>query len=171
MSKLKEELTTVVRQVSDFERLKSHIEMTVTAEGLRIELLESESGTFFATGSTAPTPMGNELLVALAHELGTLPNQISIEGHTDARPFAARTDYSNWELSTDRANACRRLMQQNGLRSNQVADIRGFADQQLRNPKDPTEASNRRITLLVRYLERKPEAAPIAAEPPKPGVS
>ena len=155
MSKLKEQLQTAMRQVADFDRLKSHIEMTVTAEGLRIELLESLSGTFFETGSATPTGAGREMLVALAKELGALPNSISLEGHTDARPFAGRADYGNWELSADRANACRRLMQQQGLRSNQVAEVRGFADQQLRNPKDPTDPSNRRLTLLVKYIDHK----------------
>jgi len=155
MAKLKEQLQTVIRQVSDFEKLKSHIEMTVTAEGLRIELLESETGTFFESASSKPTDSAREILTALAGEVGKLPNRVSIEGHTDSRPFGANANYSNWELSTDRANACRRLMQQNGLRGDQVAEVRGFADQSLRDKSDPTDASNRRITLLVKYMEKQ----------------
>ncbi len=68
----------------------------------------------------------------LADELGKLPNKISIEGHTDSKPYAGIRDYGNWELSTDRANAARRLMQQEGVKQNQVSQVRGFADQKLR---------------------------------------
>jgi len=153
MAKLKEQLQTVIRQVSDFDKLKSHIEMTVTAEGLRIELLESEAGTFFESASSEPTDSAREILTILAGELGKLPNRVSIEGHTDSRPFSPRANFSNWELSADRANTCRRLMQQSGLRVDQVAEIRGYADQNLRNKSDPNDASNRRITLLVKYKE------------------
>jgi chemotaxis protein MotB len=163
MAKLKEELETVIRQVSDFEKLQKHIEITVTAEGLRIELLESESGTFFESGSTIPTDSAREILTALAGELGKIPNRVSIEGHTDSRPFSAGANYTNWELSADRANACRRLMQQNGLRADQVAEVRGFADQNLRNKADPSDPSNRRITLLVKYIEKGPAVIDIPA--------
>jgi chemotaxis protein MotB len=168
MSKLKEELQSVIRQVTDFDKLKSHIEMTVTAEGLRIELLESEKGTFFESGRPEPNGNGKELLVAIAHELGKIPNKISLEGHTDAQPYAGLANYSNWELSTDRANASRRLMQQNGLRDDQVVEIRGFADQRLRNPKNPTDPANRRISLIVRYIEQKAPTAPAPAAEKKP---
>ncbi len=164
MAKLKEQLTTVIRQVTNFDKLKSQIEMTVTAEGLRIELLESEKGTFFDSGRPDPNANGRELLITLARELGKVPNKLSLEGHTDAQPYSGIANYSNWELSTDRANASRRLMQQNGLRVDQVAEIRGFADQRLRNPKNPADPANRRISLIVRYLEQK-TPVPAAANP------
>ena len=128
--------------------------MTVTAEGLRIELLESEKGTFFESGELNSHGSAREILTCWLQELGKLPNKISIEGHTDSQPFSASANYTNWELSADRANASRRLMQQNGLRSDQVAEVRGFADQNLRNKSDSADASNRRITLLVKYLQK-----------------
>jgi chemotaxis protein MotB len=84
--------------------------------------------------------------------LSTVPNRISIEGHTDAQPYSGAANYSNWELSTDRANAARRLMQTTGLRPNQVLQVRGYADQQLRVPSNPFDPSNRRISLIVQYL-------------------
>ena len=152
LSDLKEQLQKSIRKINDLEKLRKNIEMTVTAEGLRIELLESEKGTFFDSGSPTPNQSGQEMLVLLAQELGQVPNRISIEGHTDAKPFAEKANYSNWELSADRANAARRLMQQSGVRANQVSQVRGFADQRLRNPKDPLEASNRRISIIVQYL-------------------
>ncbi|HTR68005.1 MAG TPA: flagellar motor protein MotB [Terriglobales bacterium] len=166
MAQLKEQLQKEVRQLNDFEKLKNQIEMTVTAEGLRIELLESASGTFFDSGSPHPNGDGQELLQLLAKELGKLPNKLSIEGHTDSKPYAGGRDYGNWELSTDRANAARRLMQQNGVREDQVGQVRGFADQLLRKPADPLDPSNRRISVIVQYMDKdyeaptsKPEAA------------
>ena len=152
MPKLKEELQKAIRHLDNFDKLKDQIDMTVTAEGLRIELLETESGTFFESGSPTPSPNGRALLIALANELGKLPNKISIEGHTDARPYVGDGSYSNWELSVDRANAARRLMQENGVTKNQVAQVRGYADQRLRKPDSPEDASNRRISVIVQYV-------------------
>ena len=153
LGKVKTELEKAIRQVANFDKLKSHIELTVTSEGLRIELLESQNGTFFDSGRPEPNANGRELLLTIAEEVGKIPNKVTIEGHTDSQPYAGAANYTNWELSVDRANASRRLMQLHGLRSDQVAQIRGFADQQPRNAKDPADSANRRITLIVRYLE------------------
>jgi len=152
MPRLKEELQQAIRQMPDFEKLKSHIEMTVTSEGLRIELSESATGTFFDSGSTKLNGDGAGLLVTLAQELGKLPNKLSIEGHTDSEPYAASAAYGNWELSSDRANAARRVMQANGIRQDQITQVRGFADQRLRKPDAPLDPSNRRISLIVQYI-------------------
>jgi chemotaxis protein MotB len=153
MPKLKDQLEQKIRQMNDFEKLKSHVEMTVTAEGLRIELMESQSGTFFDSGRPQLNADGRDLLITLAQELGKLPNKVSIEGHTDSKPYATSGNYSNWELSSDRANAARRLMQANGVGPTQVTQVRGFADQRLRNLQDSLDPSNRRISLIVQYLE------------------
>ncbi len=172
MPKLKSQLEQKIREMTDFEKLKSHIEMTVTNEGLRIELMESASGTLFDSGSPKLNADGRELLVTLAQELGKLPNKISIEGHTDSKPYATSGNYSNWELSTDRANSARRLMQASGLGANQVTQVRGFADQSLRKPDNPLDASNRRISLIVQYIvknndeeDAKPPAGSGAKKP------
>jgi len=173
MNKIKEALQQAVRKTAVFDKFKDQIEMTVTAEGLRIELLESAAGTFFPSGDANPTAGAKELLEKLAQELGKLPNQISIEGHTDAKPFARGGDYGNWELSTDRGNAARRLMQQNGLGPRQVTQVRGFADQRLRKPAAPEDPSNRRISVIVLYQTGEnaptaaaPDASPTPAPPP-----
>ncbi len=155
MAKLKQELEKAMEQVANFDKLKNHIEMTLTPEGLRIELMESQKDTFFESGSPDPNGSGRELLMTIAEELGKLPNKLSIEGHTDSQPYSGRANYTNWELSSDRANASRRLMQQHGLRADQVAQVRGFADQQPRIPKDPSDPSNRRISVIVQYLDKK----------------
>jgi len=151
MPKLKDQLEQKIRQLTDFEKLKSHIDMTVTSEGLRIELMESAAGTLFDNGSPKLNNDGQELLITLAQELGKLPNKISIEGHTDSQAYALSGNYGNWELSTDRANAARRLMQANGLGIGQVTQVRGFADQRLRKADNPLDPSNRRISLIVQY--------------------
>jgi chemotaxis protein MotB len=167
MPQLKQQLQTSIRQISDFEKLQSHIEMTVTSEGLRIELSESAAGTFFDSGSAQLNGDGRELLITLAQELGKLPNKISIEGHTDSNPYTGKASYGNWELSTDRANAARRLMQQNGVRTDQVTQVRGFADQRLRKAEAPLDPSNRRISLIVQYISKnidEDQAAPAAGD-------
>ena len=167
MNQLKEKLQSAIRQAAELEKLKNQIDMTVTAEGLRIELLESDVGTFFESGNSHPTAKGKELLQMLAQELGKLPNKISIEGHTDSKPFTDGTAYGNWELSADRANAARRLMQEDGLNADQVSQVRGFAAQRLRKPDAPFDSSNRRISLIVQYLPQNAEepAAPATAKP------
>jgi len=171
MPKLKEQLEQKIHELTSFEKLKNHIEMTVTNEGLRIELMESPSGTLFDNGSPKLNDDGRELLISLAQEMGKLPNKISIEGHTDSKPYATTGSYSNWELSTDRANSARRLMQANGLGPNQVSQVRGFADQRLRKLDDPLDASNRRISLIVQYTVKTDDDTPppAATDDKKPG--
>ena len=168
MELLKEQLQkSIKRQIANFDKLKNQIEMTVTAEGLRIELLESKNGTFFETGSPSLNDDGKDLLITLSQELAKLPNHISIEGHTDSNPYNGRPEYGNWELSTDRANTARRIMQENGLRSDQVTQVRGYADQRLRIPANPLDPSNRRISLIVQYVvkdEDDDKPAPAAGE-------
>jgi len=154
ISQLKEELQKAVRHVANFDKFKDQIQMTVTAEGLRIELLETDPGTFFDSGRPELNGSGKDLLVTLAGELGKLPNKVSIEGHTDSKPYSGSSNYSNWELSVDRANSARRLMQANGVRADQVSQVRGYADQQLRTPANPEDPSNRRITLIVQYVTK-----------------
>jgi len=149
MQKLKEQLLDAARQMPNFDKLKNQVEITAEQDGLRIELLEQPGGTFFKLGSAQPTPALRDFLKAISPELGKLQNKISIEGHTDSVPYSDDSSYSNWELSTDRANVARRLMQGNGIAPSQVAEVRGFADQLPRRPDHPEDPSNRRITLIV----------------------
>ena len=155
---LKEKLEKEIQARKDLEKLNKQIEMTITPEGLRIELLEDKNGTFFQSGSARLSPSGQELLALLGAELKTLPNQLLIEGHTDAAQYSTGADYSNWELSADRANAARRLLQQDGVRRDQVTQVRGYADQMLRVKGNPFDPSNRRITILVKNADN---AAPL----------
>jgi chemotaxis protein MotB len=137
MVKLKEDLLQSIHHLDPLDKLKNQIEITVTPEGLRIELMESAKGTFFELGSAEPTAALRDLLKMLAAELGKLPNKISIEGHTDSMVYSA--------------NEARRLMQAEGIKQDQIAQVRGFADRQPRSGYHPDDPSNRRVTLIVQY--------------------
>jgi chemotaxis protein MotB len=150
LKRLKEKLESEIKAKLELQKLTKQIEITITAEGLRIELLEDKNGTFYQSGSARLSANGQELLALLAAELKTLPNQLLIEGHTDAAQYSSDGSYSNWELSADRANAARRLLQQDGVRSDQVTQVRGYADQFLRVKSNPYDPSNRRISILVK---------------------
>ena len=152
MPKLKEKIENALKEMPQMQALKNQVRLIVTGEGLRIELLENAAGTFFESGRAEPTEKCRELLGMLAQQLGTLPNKLLVEGHTDSKPFDSNRNYTNWELSADRANAARRLMEGGGLREGQVAQVRGFADQNLLLPKDPGNASNRRVSVIVQYI-------------------
>jgi len=150
MEKLKEKLEAEIKAKKELEKLSKQIEITITAEGLRIELIEDKNGVFYQSGSPQLSSTGQELLNLLAGELKTLPNSLLIEGHTDATQYSTDANYSNWELSADRANSARRLMQQGGVRADQVTQVRGYADQFLRVKSNPYDPSNRRISILVK---------------------
>ena len=152
------------------------IEIIKTSDGLRIELAEGLNGQeFFALASASMTETMKKTLEIIAGELSPLQNPIIVEGHTDASQYAGM--YSNWELSADRANAARRTMEAAGLNGARVVEVRGMADRQLRNPGNPLDPRNRRITILLPFVtppagEADPPAAPAGAPTtPKPGTS
>jgi chemotaxis protein MotB len=172
---IKEKIEQAMKQIPAFKGLQNQIKMTMTAEGLRIDLLETQRGLFFDTGNPTPTLAGGEVLKVLAAELVKLPNKIVIEGHTDSSPYG-RPDYSNWELSADRANSARRILTESGLEDSRISQVRGFADQRLLLKDDPTNPSNRRISIIVRNqgmdaqeekLANAPAAAAVPAKPEK----
>jgi chemotaxis protein MotB len=171
MPKLKEKIEQALKQMPQIQALKNQVRLTVTGEGLRIELLETADGMFFESGSAEPTKSCREVLALLAKQLGMLPNKMLIEGHTDAQPFNGDRTYTNWELSADRANAARRLMQNGGLRPDQVAQVRGFADQDLFLPNDPGNASNRRVSVIVQYSASAIPIPTTIKSPAAPGAS
>lgn len=154
MSALKERLQSAIKLIPHFEKMQGNVELTITEEGLRIELFENAQGMFFESGRPEPTFAGKELLTVLAREISKLPNQIAIEGYTDASPYV-NLEYSNWELSADRANQSRRVLVQNGIRWDQVAQVRGYADQKLHNKAAPNDASNRRVSVIVQYMDQQ----------------
>ncbi|MBV9505282.1 MAG: OmpA family protein [Acidobacteriia bacterium] len=145
-----------LRRVPEFRTIQQNVLFTVTGEGLRIDLLETEKGMFFMTGSSVPTPAGEHLVNFLASELRKMPNEFVIEGHTDAQPFrnaVPSTLYGNWELAADRANSARRLLQGNGVDPKQIAEVRGFADRRPLNSANLNDPRNRRVSLVVKFAD------------------
>jgi chemotaxis protein MotB len=153
---LQKDIEAALRQMPELQKYRQNVLFTVTAEGLRIDLLENEQGMFFQSGNSSPTPAGERLLKILAQEVSRLSNKVIIEGHTDSSPFRGSTPssgYSNWELASDRANTARRLLATDGLRDDQIVETRGFANQRLLNPADPNDPRNRRISVVVKSTD------------------
>ena len=150
MSRLKDKLAMAVKDSAALQKIRDQVVFTITSEGIRVEMLEAEKSTFFESGSPQVTAFGREIIGKLAEEIGKLPNSVMIEGHTDSKPYGGR-EYSNWELSSDRANTARRWMQQTGMRLDQVTQVRGYADQTPRDGVGHDDPSQRRITVIIQY--------------------
>jgi chemotaxis protein MotB len=148
-----ERIREQIKSIPGFKNLEDQIEVKVTAEGLRIELQEGGQDTFFDSGSAHVKAQTRQVLQVIAKELAALPQSIAIEGHTDATPFGRDRAYTNWELSADRANAARRIMEEAGLPAAHVKAIRGFADTILRTPAEPANPRNRRVSIVVQNGE------------------
>ncbi|MCJ7509057.1 MAG: OmpA family protein [candidate division Zixibacteria bacterium] len=163
LAKVGEQIKEVLSKMPQFEAFKDQVSIEMTGEGLRIELTEpsgsklSDSSFFFDVGSAKLTQGTAFVLKAISEELGKLPNHIIIEGHTDSRQYPAGAKYTNWELSADRANAARQLMENSGVRLKQIKEVRGYADEKLRILDNPTDRRNRRISIIVlnEFIERK----------------
>ena len=175
LEETKKKIQEMIAQMPELESLKNQIRFQITDEGLRIELMERKDGRFFEVGSTKINPKAKEIFAIIAKELNNLPNHLTIEGHTDSRPYGSQ-NYTNWELSADRANAARRLMEASGTKPGQVVEVRGYADRRLLDAKDPNDYKNRRVSIIVNYLDKgkkKPipvKIAPAPAAPPAPRV-
>jgi chemotaxis protein MotB len=142
-----------MERTAGLEEIKAQVEIIITEEGLRIELIEGGDGaTFFALGSATLTPAAAQALRLIAGSLQDLPNDLKLEGHTDAAQYGRR-GYSNWELSTDRANTARRALEGAGIDGARVAEVRGHADRELRNPGNPLDPANRRISILLPFKD------------------
>ena len=132
--------------------LAASVKVITTPTGLRIEMAEGLEGeTFFPVSSAAMKPVMRKMLQVISSELSTLTNSVIIEGHTDSRPFSGT--YSNWELSADRANAARRVLEENGVNPQRVREVRGMADRDARPDADSYDPRNRRITIFLPFNE------------------
>lgn len=149
LEKAARQLKETIDQTKALDGIKNQIEMSISKDGLEIQLLEKANQVLFDVGSTVPKETTKAVLAEIGREIGRLPNKVVISGHTDRRPYHDNAFYSNWELSCERANSARRVMAENGLRTEQIARVAGFADTVLKNPQDPFSASNRRISILV----------------------
>jgi len=146
-----QELMKELSNVPEFKELLKKITIEYTEDGMRIEIIETDD-VFFEIGTSKLKRAAAELLKKIGENLAKKNNKIVLEGHTDSRPFpGSGFGYTNFELSADRANASRRGLLAGGVTNNQIDEIRGFADKRLRDAKDPYSASNRRISILVKY--------------------
>ncbi|RIL04912.1 MAG: flagellar motor protein MotB [Proteobacteria bacterium] len=158
LDRLAQEIRQKLASLPEFETIRHLVDVQLTDEGLRIELMESEEGTFFERGSREPSEIGERVLRALATTLGASAHRLVIEGHTDSLAYAGGA-YSNWDLSTDRANAARKVLAGGGVTPDQVKEIRGYAAERPRFHERPEDPRNRRISVLL-------PTAPEPAQPP-----
>jgi chemotaxis protein MotB len=133
--------------------LAAQVKLEIVREGLRIELLDRSESFFFDVGTSSLKPEAQKILAVIASELMKLPNKLILEGHTDARAYSRADGYSNFELSAERANSARRLLVTNGVEAKRVDEVRGCADSRLKNPADPYDVTNRRISIIVKFVE------------------
>jgi chemotaxis protein MotB len=139
-----------LQQAPEFKRLRDQVEVSVAPDGLRIEMVERSGSSFFGSGSAVLLGDSERILGVIAKELSGLSNEVVIEGHSDSRPFANGEKYGNWELSADRANAARRVVERQGLHPGQIRGVRGYADTELHIKSDPFDPRNRRVSIVVR---------------------
>jgi chemotaxis protein MotB len=152
--------------------LRSQIRLDMTPDGLRIQIVDEQSRAMFDSGSAIVKPYMRELLHQIAQVLAEVPNRLTLEGHTDAAPFGAgERGYSNWELSSDRANASRRELVAGGLPEQRMLRVQGLASSALYERNDPLSPVNRRISIIVmnreaedNMLRSSPEFAAESAE-------
>ncbi|MBL8324129.1 MAG: flagellar motor protein MotB [Rubrivivax sp.] len=154
--------------------MRSQILLDMTAEGLRIQIVDDEGRPMFASGSGELQPHMHELLRELGATLAAVPNRLTIEGHTDATPFPGGArglgGYSNWELSADRANATRRELLVGGLPDEHVLRVLGLAASVPFLPADPRAAANRRMSLIVMNRDAEERALRGGAVPVEPAA-
>ncbi len=160
---LAEKIEIELKSEDGLGAIAAQVEIVITEEGLRIELIEGGQGEmFFAFGSAQLKPEAERALQIITAQLNTSTAPVVLEGHTDAAGYS-RPGFSNWELSADRANAARRAMEQSSLAASRVVEVRGYADRHLRVADDPLAKSNRRISILLPFTT-PPTPAPTAGE-------
>jgi chemotaxis protein MotB len=151
LTEVERRLREMLDSTPEFAELRDLVEIELTSEGLRIQLLDELSTSVFDLGSAHLKREGVVLLQRIGEELKKLPNTLIIEGHTDSRAYVGKPNYSNWELSADRANAARRVLVESGVRHRQIRQVRGHADRMLKNTADPFDVHNRRISIMVLF--------------------
>ncbi len=151
---LKQKVEQALAASPKLEAMKSQIRLDMTRDGLRIQITDEQNRPMFDSGSAVVKPYMRELLHEIGHVLSDVPNHITLEGHTDAQPFSAgERGYSNWELSSDRANASRREIVAGGLPDDRMLLVQGMASSKLFVPEDPASPLNRRISIIVMNRE------------------
>jgi len=145
---LEQEIRHEINNASALKLFKDQILIDKTVEGLRIQIMDKDNHSMFDIGSATLKDYSMAVLLELAKAIAKVPNRISISGHTDAGKYS-RLNYSNWELSTDRANAARRALIAGGLPEQKIGRVVGLASTAMLNTDHPDDASNRRISIIV----------------------
>ncbi len=145
-----EELAKKIRTSIDdkIAQYRDQVLVDVIDGGIRIQIIDAEGAMMFALGSAQPTERAKEILNLVAQNVNEIQGKIVIEGHTDAAPFRGG-QITNWELSTARASAARRILEENGIDTTRIARVVGYADQELLLPLNPRDQRNRRISIIV----------------------
>ena len=147
---LKKKVEDVLAANPKLAALESQIRLEMTRDGLRIQIVDEQNRPMFDSGSAVVKPYMRELLREIGGVLAEVPNRLTLEGHTDAQPFgSSERGYSNWELSSDRANASRRELGTGGLPDERVLLVQGLASSVPFDPSDPRSPANRRISIIV----------------------
>jgi chemotaxis protein MotB len=155
---LKSRIEAKLAASDSLKHLKAIVSLEVTAEGLRIELLESGNGDqYFELGSARMKPATALVLQVVGTELALLTTPLVLEGHTDAAQFGRDAAYGNWDLSTERALAARRELATVGIGDNRIIEVVGYGATKLRDPANPTAAANRRISILLPFSTKVPD--------------
>ncbi|MCC6535490.1 MAG: flagellar motor protein MotB [Burkholderiales bacterium] len=158
LSELKGRLESVIETIPALQQFKSQLLIDITADGLRIQIVDEQNRPMFAIGSATLQSYTRDILREIAKVLNDVPNRIAISGHTDAHPYSGgERGYSNWELSADRANASRRELMAGGMDETKIARVVGLASSVLFDPDNPHNPSNRRISIIV--MNKQAEAA------------
>jgi chemotaxis protein MotB len=150
LAQLKAKIGALIEQTPSLRAYREQIRLSITDEGLRIEIVDSLKRPMFASGSSKLEDYALTILQQIGASLNDVDNRVSIAGHTDAVPYSGGTaGYSNWELSSDRANAARRALVAAGLREDKLLQVRGLADVLPLDRNVADEPTNRRISILV----------------------
>ena len=163
---LKKEIQEKIAASEKLKDISSQIRLDMTRDGLRIQIVDALNRPMFDSGSAVIKPYMRELLREIGSVLTEVPNRLTLEGHTDAQPFpGGDRGYSNWELSSDRANASRRELIAGGLADERVLRVQGLASSQPFDDKDPDAPANRRISIIV--MNREAEDRMFRTDPDK----
>jgi len=147
---LKAKVEEVIANDDRLSKYKTQIRLDLTAEGLRIQIVDDLNRPMFDSGASEVNVYMRDILRAIGHVLEEVPNRLTIEGHTDAKPFSAgEQGYSNWELSADRANASRRELIAGGLIGSKILRVQGLSASIPYEKDDPESPLNRRISIIV----------------------
>ena len=167
LESLMQELREAIDKSQALEPFKDQLLLDITPEGLRIQIVDKLNRPMFDSGSSQLKDYTTQILVEIAKYLNSVPNRISLSGHTDDKPFASgNKGYTNWELSADRANAARRALLAGGLAERKMARVVGLASSVLFDKVHPLSPINRRISIIV--MTRHAEEAVLSTDAPQP---